>query len=75
MLLEAATALVLLVVWASTALLQVLRDNALVFGCDAPAHRFLVLANSARTSCWSARGLPTLWMQPSPWASWNEQNR
>ncbi|AHY46435.1 Hypothetical Protein RradSPS_1152 [Rubrobacter radiotolerans] len=46
-----------LVVWLSTALLQVPRHAALGRGFDLPAHRLLVGTNWVRTVAWSARGL------------------
>ena len=55
-------AVLLAVVWLSTALLQVPRHTALGFGFDAEAHRFLVLSNWTRTVAWSLRGLIVLWM-------------
>ena len=55
-------AVLLAVVWLSTALLQVPRHTALGFGFDAEAHRFLVLSNWTRTIAWSLRGLIVLWM-------------
>ncbi|MDJ0868604.1 MAG: hypothetical protein QNK03_21020 [Myxococcota bacterium] len=47
----------LLVIWLSTALLQVPRHRDLVTGFDADAHRRLVVTNWVRTVAWSLRGL------------------
>lgn len=55
-------AVLLAVVWLSTALLQVPRHTTLGLGFDADAHRLLVLSNWVRTAAWSLRGLVVLWM-------------
>lgn len=54
--------LLLLVVWLSTALLQVPRHRVLVLGFDTAAWSGLVLTNRLRTVSWSLRGLLVLWM-------------
>jgi len=50
----------LVVVWLSTALLQVPSHGVLREGFDPGAHRRLVLGNWIRTIAWSARGLVAL---------------
>jgi hypothetical protein len=50
----------LLVIWASTFLLQVPRHNTLTAGFEAAAHRALVLSNWLRTAAWSGRSLLAL---------------
>lgn len=55
-------AVLLAVVWLSTALLQVPRHTTLGLGFDADAHSFLVISNWIRTTAWSLRGLVVLWM-------------
>lgn len=57
-----AGALLLGVVWLSTALLQVPRHRDLGLSYDPEAHRLLVISNWLRTAAWSARGLLVLWM-------------
>lgn len=52
----------LLIIWLSTAFLQVPRHQQLAAGFDAPAHRALVLTNWLRTAAWSARGALVLVM-------------
>jgi hypothetical protein len=52
----------LLVIWASTFLLQVPRHKALLRGFDPRAHRALVRSNWIRTAAWSLRGGLALWM-------------
>ncbi|MGI8650815.1 MAG: hypothetical protein ACR2KW_10635 [Rubrobacter sp.] len=44
------------VIWASTALLQIPRHTALGTGFDERAHRFLVASNWVRTIAWTLRG-------------------
>lgn len=52
-----------LVIWASTGLLQVPRHDALVTqGFDASIHTSLVATNWIRTIAWSARGVLVTWM-------------
>lgn len=48
--------LLLLLIWASTALLQVPRHKALSAGFDSTQHGALVLTNWARTAAWTLRG-------------------
>ncbi len=52
----------LVVIWLSTAFLQVPMHNILTRGYDDPAHRALVRSNWIRTVAWSGRGLLVLWM-------------
>ncbi len=52
----------LLVIWLSTALLQVPRHTTLGRGWDAAAHRVLVAGNWLRTAAWTLRGVLVLWM-------------
>lgn len=55
---EARAGLVLLlVVWISTAVLQVPRHRRLAGGFDAGVHRALVATNWIRTLAWTARGI------------------
>ena len=49
-------------IWLSTALLQVPRHTALGSGFDRRAWGGLVLSNWVRTAAWSARGGLVLWM-------------
>lgn len=49
-------------IWASTALLQVPRHTTLGAGFDRAAHGGLVITNWLRTAAWSVRGLLVLWM-------------
>jgi hypothetical protein len=56
------SALLLLVIWLSTALLQVPRHNRLAQGFDARAHRFLVRTNWIRTVAWTLRSLLSVYM-------------
>lgn len=58
--LAVAGAVLLVVIWASTALLQVPAHNRLERGFDAAVHRRLVQTNWVRTVCWSARGVVAL---------------
>jgi hypothetical protein len=51
-----------IVIWVSTAVLQVPRHNALVAGFDSKAHRGLVLSNWIRTVAWSIRGVLVLFL-------------
>ena len=55
-------AVLLAVVWLSTAFLQVPRHTSLGEGFDVSTHKFLVTSNWVRTFGWSARGLLVLWM-------------
>ncbi len=57
-----AGAILLTVVWLSTAFLQVPRHRTLGLGFDLRAHHFLVASNWVRTAAWSARGILVLWM-------------
>ena len=54
-------AALLLVVWVSTALVQVPCHNTLAAGFDAPAHRRLVRSNWIRTAAWTLRASLFLW--------------
>ncbi|MBM4069717.1 MAG: hypothetical protein FJ271_12305 [Planctomycetes bacterium] len=49
--------LLVIVIWLSTAILQVPQHNVLARSFDADAHRRLVASNWIRTICWSLRGL------------------
>lgn len=49
-------------IWLSTALLQVPQHNVLSGGFDAEAHRLLVASNWLRTFLWTARGGLVLWL-------------
>lgn len=49
--------LLILLIWASTALLQVPQHTILARGYDALAHRRLVRTNWIRTAAWTLRGL------------------
>ena len=51
-----------IVIWVSTAVLQVPRHNALAKGLDSKAHRGLVLSNWIRTVAWSLRGVLVLFL-------------
>lgn len=55
-------AVLLAIIWLSTAFLQVPRHSALGLGFDAEAHNYLVLSNWVRTIAWSLRGALVLWM-------------
>ncbi|MGI9049522.1 MAG: hypothetical protein ACR2GU_09155 [Rubrobacteraceae bacterium] len=57
-----AGAILLTVVWISTAFLQVPGHRTLGLGFDLRAHHFLVASNWVRTAAWSARGILVLWM-------------
>jgi hypothetical protein len=63
--LAVAGAVLLVIIWASTALLQVPAHNRLEHGFDAAVHRRLVQSNWIRTVCWTARGVVALaiWLQ------------
>ena len=52
----------LVVVWVSTAFMQVPCHEKLTEGFDAAVHTRLVLSNWIRTVCWTARGLLVTWM-------------
>ena len=52
----------LVLIWASTAFLQVPCHRELESGFDEKAHRRLVLTNWIRTAAWSGRGILVLWM-------------
>ena len=52
----------LLVIWLSTAILQVPCHGKLTKGFDPVIHRRLVLSNWIRTLAWSARGALLTWM-------------
>ena len=57
-----AGAVLLAVIWLSTALLQVPGHRTLGLGFDPGAHHFLVASNWVRTAAWSARGVLGIWM-------------
>lgn len=59
-------AILLAVIWLSTALLQVPRHGDLALGFDASAHRALVSTNWIRTVAWSLRGVLSVWMLSKP---------
>ncbi len=52
----------LLIVWASTAFLQVPCHEKLTNGFDAAIHSRLVVTNWIRTVCWTGRGVLVTWM-------------
>jgi hypothetical protein len=52
----------LVVIWLSTALVQVPCHEALSRGFDSLVHQRLVQTNWLRTAAWSLRGLLALWM-------------
>lgn len=54
-------AILLAIIWASTAFLQVPMHNALANGFDAQAHARLVDTNWIRTIAWTARGILALY--------------
>ena len=54
--------LLLLVIWVSTALLQVPQHEILTRGFDPEAYRFLVTSNRVRTVAWTLRGVLVLMM-------------
>jgi len=54
--------LLLLVIWVSTALLQVPQHEILTRGFDPEAYRFLVTSNWVRTVAWTLRGVLVLMM-------------
>ena len=54
-------AILLAIIWASTAFLQVPMHNALANGFDAQAHARLVDTNWIRTVAWTARGILALY--------------
>ena len=54
--------LLLIVIWLSTAFLQVPMHNILSSGFDAEAHRRLVQTNWIRTVCWTIRSFLVVWM-------------
>lgn len=53
---------IVVVIWVSTAVLQVPRHNTLATGFDSKAHRGLVLSNWIRTVAWSLRGVLVLFL-------------
>jgi hypothetical protein len=53
---------VVIVIWVSTAILQVPRHTALTTGFDSKAHRGLVSSNWIRTVAWSMRGVLVLFL-------------
>lgn len=55
-------AVLVAVIWLSTALLQVPRHTALGSGFDSREHRALVATNWLRTLAWTARGALVMWM-------------
>ncbi len=50
------------VIWLSTALLQVPRHDLLALGFDAVAYRELILTNWLRTAAWTLRGLLVIYL-------------
>lgn len=52
----------MMLIWGSTALLQVPMHNALSTGFDSKAHRSLVLSNWIHTVAWSLRGVLVLFL-------------
>ena len=58
---KAALAFLLVVIWCSTALLQIPLHNRLAHGFHAPAARKLVTGNWLRTVCWTLRAFLLLW--------------
>lgn len=54
--------MLVVVIWMSTALLQVPCHDRLVTGFQSDAHWRLVASNWIRTATWSLRGCLTLWM-------------
>jgi hypothetical protein len=54
--------LLLLVIWFSTALVQIPLHNRLAHGFESAVSRNLVFTNWLRTVAWSLRGLLTVWM-------------
>ena len=51
----------LIIIWVSTALLQVPCHDELTRGFNAGVHRQLVLTNWLRTICWTLRGILLCW--------------
>ena len=51
-----------LLIWLSTAYLQVPQHSILSRGFDPEAYRFLLKSNWLRTLAWSVRGILVLWM-------------
>jgi len=51
-----------LLIWLSTAYLQVPQHSILSRGFDPEAYRFLLKSNWLRTLAWSGRGILVLWM-------------
>lgn len=54
--------LLVIIIWLSTAFLQVPMHNILSTGFDAEAHRRLVQTNWIRTVCWTIRSFLVMWM-------------
>ena len=54
--------ILILIIWASTAFLQIPQHNALANAYDLKAHKLLVQTNWIRTIAWSMRGLLLLYM-------------
>lgn len=52
----------LLIIWFSTAFIQVPRHTLLGTGFNEQAYRELILTNWIRTAAWSLRGILSLWM-------------
>ncbi len=52
----------IIVIWLSTAVLQVPRHEILGAGFDAVTHRGLVVTNWIRTVAWTLRGILILWI-------------
>lgn len=51
-----------ILIWASTALLQAPQHDRLARAFDAGAHRLLVTTNGLRTAAWTARAALMLWL-------------
>ena len=58
----------LVVIWLSTALLQVPRHRDLSAGFEAAVHHRLVATNWIRTAAWSLRGALLVWLAAHAWA-------
>ncbi len=50
------------IIWLSTAFIQVPCHEKLVAGFDQAAHKWLVISNWIRTMAWTARGAVVTWM-------------
>ena len=61
-LLSAVALFLLVLIWCSTAFLQIPAHNKLGAGFDSGAHATLVATNWIRTVCWSARGFILIYL-------------